>query len=72
MTVYTYSQARQNFSAVLDNARKEGKVLIRRKDGQLFSLRPETPSRSPLDVPGVKTRITTSEIVDIVRESRQR
>lgn len=30
----------------------------------------ELPMRSPLDVPGVRTKVSTSEIVKIVRESR--
>ncbi len=72
MTVFTYSQARQNFAAVLDRARKEGKVLIKRKDGTVFALSPETPNASPLDVKGVKTNVTTEEIVHAVRQSRQR
>ena len=38
MKLYTYSDARQQFSKVLDTAKKEGKVLIRRRDGSLFSL----------------------------------
>lgn len=37
MTVFTYSQARQNFAAVLDRAAKEGKVQIKRKDGSVFT-----------------------------------
>jgi prevent-host-death family protein len=32
MTTYTYSEARQNFAAVLDEAKKEGKVLIKKRD----------------------------------------
>lgn len=70
MTVYTYSQARQNFSSMLDKARTEGEVLIKRKDGQLFVLKPRPEKKSPLDVKGVKPFLTTDEIVDIVRESR--
>ena len=72
MTVFTYSQARQNFAAVLDQAAKEGKVQIRRRDGSLFTLYPEKPNTSPLDVKGVKTDVSTDEIVRAVRESRRR
>jgi antitoxin Phd len=70
MNVYTYSEARQRLSSVLDSAKQSGKVLIRRKDGSTFSLSPEIQSQSPLDVEGIKTDITTSEIVSFVRESR--
>lgn len=72
MTVFTYSQARQNFAAVLERAKKEGKVLIKRKDGSVFALCPETPNASPLDVKGVRTSATTETIVRAVRESRRR
>lgn len=72
MTVFSYSQARQNFAAVLDRAAKEGKVLIRRKDGRVFTLCPQKPNTSPLDVEGVKTGISTREIILAVRESRRR
>ena len=70
--VFTYSQARQNFAAVLDRAAKEGKVQIKRKDGSVFTLCPEKPNTSPLDVEGVKTDVSTDEIVRVVRESRRR
>ena len=71
MNVYTYSEARQKLSSVLDSAKRSGKVLIRRKDGSTFSLEPETQGRSPLDVKGIKSDISTKEIVSFVRESRK-
>jgi hypothetical protein len=52
MKTYTYSEARQQFAALLDEARRAGRVQIRRRDGQLFVLQPATQERSPLDVPG--------------------
>jgi hypothetical protein len=72
MTVFTYSQARQNFAAVLDQVAKEGKVLIKRKDGSVFTLCSEKPDTSPLDVKGVKTGVSTAQVVRAVRESRRR
>ena len=71
MNVYTYSEARQKLSSVLDSAKQSGKVLIKRKDGSTFSISPEVLPQSPLDVKGIKTDITTSEIVSFVRESRR-
>ena len=72
MKLYTYSDARQQFSKVLDTARKEGKVLIRRRDGSLFSLVAEKSEVSPFDVKGISTKVTTSEIVDVLRRERER
>ncbi|MBF0386415.1 MAG: type II toxin-antitoxin system Phd/YefM family antitoxin [Candidatus Omnitrophica bacterium] len=72
MTVYTYSNARQNLSRVLDKARREGEVLIKRQDGSLFSLRRALPVTSPLDVTGIATNISRHDILAAVRESRSR
>lgn len=70
MKVFTYSEARQNFSKILQLALNE-EVEIRRKDGSIFSLKSKArKSKSPFDIAGVKTRATTQDIVDAVRESR--
>ncbi|MBP7165355.1 MAG: hypothetical protein BWY92_01413 [Firmicutes bacterium ADurb.BinA052] len=71
MKVYTYSEARQRLAAVLEQACRDGEVRIQRRDGQSFVLKPEEPLTSPLDVCGVDLGITTDEIVDFVRESRE-
>lgn len=72
MQVYTYSEARQKLAAVLEQAESTGKVIIRRKDGHTFALTPVTMPSSPLDVPTIKAEITTEEIVDIIRNGRER
>ncbi len=72
MQVYTYSEARQKFAIVLEQAESSGKVLIRRKDGRTFALIPEKIVTSPLNVPLIKADITTQEIVDIIRDGRER
>ncbi len=72
MQVYTYSEARQKLAMILDQAENTGKVIIRRKDGRTFALVPEKVVSSPLDVPTIKANITTQEIVDIIREGRER
>jgi antitoxin Phd len=72
MQVYTYSEARQKLAKILDQAESTGKVIIRRKDGRTFALVPEQTSHSPLDVPAIKASISTQEIVDMIREGRER
>lgn len=72
MQVYTYSEARQKLAELLKQAENTGKVLIQRKDGRTFALVPEKIVSSPLDVPSIKAKITTEEIVDIVRAGRER
>jgi PHD/YefM family antitoxin component YafN of YafNO toxin-antitoxin module len=72
MRVYTYSEARQKLAIVLEQAETTGKVLIRRKDGRTFALIPEKIAASPLDVPTINAKISSKEIVDIIREGRER
>ena len=72
MRVYTYSEARQNFASLLETAQKDGVVRIRRKDGSSFVVQPESSGASPLDVEGVDLGVTTDEIVNMIREGRER
>jgi hypothetical protein len=71
MKEFTYSEARQRLASLLERARREGAVRIRRKDGQLFVLRPEPTSGSPFDVPAIGTRLNREEIVEAIREGRR-
>ncbi len=70
MKVFTYSEARQNLSKVLNIAQKE-EVEIRRRDGAIFSLKAKKEkAKSPFAVNGIKTKATTQDILSAVRESR--
>ena len=57
MTVYTFSEARQKFASILNQAQVEGEVLIKRKDGSSFIVRPIKKIASPLNVKGVNMKI---------------
>ena len=70
-TVYTYSEARQNLASLLDKAAQEGEVRVKRRDGQVFVIKPETRTDSPLDVEGVDLDITSAEIVQFIHEGRR-
>ncbi len=71
MKVYTYSEARQNLSEILNISLKE-EVMIKRKDGNIFSIVPRIKTKkSPFDIKGVKTKATTADILSAVRESRE-
>ena len=72
MRVYTYSEARRKLARLLDEARDEGAVRIRRRDGQAFVLRPAVETDSPLDVAGSKLDWARDEIIAAVREGRER
>ena len=70
MKVFTYSEARQNLSELLNTAQNE-EVEIRRRDGSIFSIVPKKEkTRSPFDVAGIKTSATTQDILNAVKESR--
>ncbi len=69
---YTFSEARQKFAAVLDTAEVSGEVRIVRKNGSIFVLRPEERQRSLLDVPGIDVAICAADIIETIREGRER
>jgi prevent-host-death family protein len=71
MKVYTYSEARQRLSEVLNIARTE-EVVIKRRGGESFSIIFKKSQKSPFDVPGIKTAATTNDILDAIKESRSR
>ncbi|NVM25076.1 MAG: type II toxin-antitoxin system Phd/YefM family antitoxin [Desulfobacterales bacterium] len=72
MTIYTFSEARQKLASVLEKAKTDGRVLVKRKDGSLFAIQPVSKKESPLDVEGIDIGLSADEIVGIVREVRER
>ena len=68
----TYLETQENLSVLLERAREEGEVRIRRADGEVFVLKPEKKKRSALDVEGIDLGVSTEEIVECVREGRER
>ena len=71
MKEYTFTEARQHFASILENAKKDGAVCIKKRDGEAFYITPATQKLSPLDVDGVNLGITSAEIVDVVKEGRE-
>ena len=69
MKVFTYSEARQHFASLLDTARKE-EVLIKRRGGETFSLKYKVTPGSPFDVPPIRTKATTADLLVAIKESR--
>jgi len=57
---------------LLDAAAREGEVRIRTKDGRIFLVRPVPPDKTGLDVPSVNANITRDEIVEVIRQFRER
>lgn len=71
MKTFTYSQARQGLAGLLDRAGREGRVLIRRRDGRVFALTPAAPGGSPLDVPAARSRSAPGESLTWLRAARR-
>ena len=68
----TYTETQENLSVLLERANDEGEVRIKRTNGQVFILKPERAKRSALDIAGIDLGVSTKEIVDFVREGRER
>ena len=72
MREYSFTEARQQFASVLDEAKREGVVCIKKRDGEAFYLKPAELKKSPLDVEGVDLGLNSSEIVGVIREGREK
>lgn len=72
MKIYTYSQAREKLADILEESKKE-EVVIRRRKGDIFTIVPKLPTRrSPFEVAGLRKKISRREIIEAIRESRER
>ena len=71
MKVYTFSQARQNLSEVLKRAKSE-EVRIRRRGGDEFAIVPKSRKDSPFEIEGIKTDVSTADVLSAVRDVRRR
>jgi hypothetical protein len=75
MKVYNYSEAQQNFAVIFNTALKED-VIIKKKDGNKFrlvSVHEQQKGQSPLAaVKGIKANVTMVDILDAIREGREK
>lgn len=69
--VYKTMEARRNFATPLGKAIQEGGASVRRREGQMFVIRPEQVDGSPLDVKGDDLRLTAAEIVAFIHKGRR-
>ena len=68
----TYLETQENLSVLLERACEQGEVRIKRANGQVFVLKPEKRKRSAFDVAGIDFGVSTKEIIEFVREGRER
>ena len=71
MITYTYTEARQKLASVLEQAAKYGEVRIKRRDGQVFVVKPQKRKKSPLAVDGLKLNLSREEILESIKEGRR-
>jgi hypothetical protein len=73
MNTYTYTEARQKLASLLEQeqAARYGEVRIRRRDGQVFVIKPQKRKGSPLDVDGIKKKLSRREILESIEEGRR-
>ena len=61
----------RNLDMVLKAVETIGKIILRRDDGATFAITLEQPNSSPLNIPSIQSKISTNEIVEIVRSGRE-
>ena len=73
MQIYSFSEAKQNFAAIFEQARQEGAVQIKNESGMAFILTPAPiQKKSPLDIEGGNLDLTAEEIVSFIHEGRDK
>lgn len=70
MLVVTYSEARRTFASILDKAKEDGAVIIRRADGSMFRLIPEPGASSPFNGVATEIRLKRGELKKALDESK--
>jgi hypothetical protein len=46
-------------------------VIIKRRDGETFTIAFKKTPKSPFDIPGIKTKATTEDILVAIKDSRE-
>jgi len=72
MSIYTYAEANKNLSKLLDEARENNEVIIKRENGELFAIRVISKKGLSYNLPDIDLGLTRDEIVICIREVRER
>lgn len=72
MSLYTYSDARQRFDRLFDEAKEKKEAMIQRPNGDLFLLRLVTIPELTQRLPQLEVNLSRQEIVESIREVRKR
>jgi hypothetical protein len=71
MRIFTLTEARQKLASFLEQGAKYGEVRIKRRDGQVFVIKPQKRKGSPLAVDGIKKKLSRREILESIEEGRR-
>jgi hypothetical protein len=71
MKRFLLTEAHQKLASLLEQAAKYGEVQIKRRDGQVFVIKPQKRKGSPLDMDGIKTKLSRREILQSIEEGRK-
>jgi PHD/YefM family antitoxin component YafN of YafNO toxin-antitoxin module len=71
LRIFAFTEARQKLASLLEQAAEYGEVRIKRRDGQVFVIKPEKRQGSPLAVEGIKLNLSREEILQSIEEGRR-
>ena len=71
MKIFTFTEACQKLASLLEQAAKYGEVRIKRRDGQVYIIKPQKRKGPPLALNGIKTNLSRREILQSIEEWRR-
>jgi hypothetical protein len=72
MSIYTCADASQNLSQLLNEVKRNVEVVISDHGESYKLIKLSDTSSSGLDVPGINADITTGELINFVRNAREK
>jgi len=72
MPIYSVTDACQKFDQLLEEAKQQQEVIIKRADNELFILKLAVSTGFPHNLPKLDVGLTRDEIVSYIREMRER
>jgi len=72
MLIYSYSDAQQNFTEILNKVKEEHEVLIQEENGACFVIKLLLKKKTDYNLPSIDLDLSRDEIVNFIRETRTR
>ena len=71
MKNFSVTEVCKRLLSLLEQAARYGEVRIKRRDGQVFVIKHQKREGSPLDVDGIRTKLSRREILQSIEEGRK-